>query len=413
MPETRRPLQVAVISHLYPSRTRENYGVFVYEQCRALVESGCALRAITVPTPWSPFPLPHLSANWRRYAQTELRRTDFGDVPVEFPRYLSFPRKALRDRSAQTAVRAIDASAALSDAISTSDVIVAHTALLDGAIARTLSHRLGIPYVVFVHGEDLYQNASSEKPRLRTMVHDALLGARTVIAVSDLVREGLLHEYPDLERISVLPNGVDTEMFRPGAQGPHVAAPLRMFSAGRLVQSKGHRFILRSLAELTAEGLDIRYTIAGDGPLRPTLEALARELGLADRVSFTGAYRHAELPDMLRESDLFVLPGWPEAFGIVYLESLASGVPVIAASDGGASSFVADTVNGYLVRHAEPPEISRSIQSFVGLNQRERHAMQAAARTTALDFTWQRNAESLMHILTEAIDSPPTARQPK
>jgi len=405
VPEARRPLQVAVISHLYPSRTRENYGVFVYEQCRALVESGCAVLAIAAPTPLAPFPLPLLSASWRRYAETERARTDFGGVPVEYPRYASFPRKSLRATSAKSAVRAIEASAPLSEAMRACDVIISHTALLDGTVANALSRKLDTPYVVFVHGEDLYQNASSEKPQLRAIVHDALLGAHTVIAVSELVRDGLLHEFPDLERIAVLPNGVDTELFSPDARTEDAAGPLRVFSAGRLVESKGHRFVLRSLAELTAEGLDIQYTIAGDGPLRSALEALTAEMGLTDRVTFTGAYRHEELPALLREADLFVLPGWPEAFGVVYLESLASGIPVVAAADGGAKGFVSEGVNGYLVRHADPQDISRSIRTFATLDVDGRRALGAAARATALEYTWQRNALGLTEILHEVVAS--------
>ena len=408
MPETRRPLQVAVISHLYPSRARESYGVFVYEQCRALVAAGSTLTAIAVPVPWAPWPLSNLSETWRRYAETERQRLDFGGVRVEFPRYLSFPRKAMRDRSAQTALKAIKASQALFDALSASDVIVAHTALLDGAVARDLADDLGIPYVVFVHGEDLFQNASAKKPRLRAMVRGVLLGARTVIAVSELVREGLVQEFPELQRIDVLPNGVDIELFHPGVGIEHADGPVRILSAGRLVVGKGHEFVLRALADLTDEGFDIRYTIAGDGPLRAPLEARARGLGLADRVTFTGAYRHEDLPAMLRESDLFVLPSWPEAFGVVYLESLASGVPVVAAQAGGARSFVSIDVDGYLVQQGDSGDVCRAIRAFVNLSPSQRQSMRAAARLKATQFTWQRNANDLAGILADVTTPPLT-----
>jgi glycosyltransferase involved in cell wall biosynthesis len=79
------------------------------------------------------------------------------------------------------------------------------------------------------------------------------------------------------------------------------------------------------------------------------LRRLATELGIADRVRFTGAYPHGDLPALMRGSDLFVLPSWDEAFGIVYLEAMASGVPVIAASDGGATDIVTEGADGWLV----------------------------------------------------------------
>jgi len=412
--ETRRPLQVAVISHLYPSRTRGSYGVFVYEQSRALVDSGCELTAIAVPVPRAPWPLPHLSATWRRYAETETTRVDFGSVPVEFPRYLSLPRKMLRSESAKSAAAAIARSSNVSHAFGRADVIVAHTALLDGAIARSIAARLGVPYVVFVHGEDLYQNASADKPRLRAQVHGVLSGASTVIAVSDVVRDGLACEFPDLARVVVLPNGVDTELFSPhesraagsGASTAESATPLRVLSAGHLVTRKAHEFVIRAIAALTLDGVDVRYTIAGDGPLRPALEALAADLGLADRVTFSGAYRHEQLPGLLHDTDLFALPSWDEAFGVVYLEALACGVPVIAASDGGAATFVDEGIDGYLVSPRNVDALTATMRRFANLGTAEKGAMSTAARAKALNFTWKRNAESLMEILAEVVASP-------
>ncbi len=414
MSETRRPLQVAVISHLYPSRTRASYGVFVYEQSRALVDSGCEITAIAVPVPRAPWPLPRLSTTWRGYAETEIRRIDFGAVPVGFPRYLSLPRKMLRAESAKSAIASIVNDRHLSDAIGRADVIVAHTALLDGVIARSIAGRKSVPYVVFVHGEDLYQNSSAEKPSLRAQVRSVLDDAHTVIAVSDVVRDGLLREFPELRRVEVLPNGVDTELFTPADRVPAertefvegVTAPLCVLSAGHLVTRKAHEFVLRAVAELVGDGLDIRYTVAGDGPLRATLEALVAELGLVDRVTFSGAYRHEELPAMLRESDLFALPSWDEAFGVVYLEALACGVPVIAASDGGAATFVSEGVDGYLVPPRDVEALTATMRRFANLGPAEKGAMSTAARAKSLNFTWKRNAESLMEILAEVVASP-------
>ena len=403
MPETRRPT-VAVISHLYPSRARENYGVFVYEQTRALIDSGFGLTALIVPVPWAPQPLPRLSDHWRAYAAAERQRTDFGSLNVEFPRYLSFPRKQLRAVSAWTAARSIAASRSLPAALRSSDVIVAHTALLDGAIARLLASDLRIPYVVFVHGEDLFQNARGESQRLRVQVGRVLLDATTVIAVSDVVRDGLLREFPGLTDVRVLCNGVDTDMFVPrggGTGATDTVRPLRILSAGRLVTSKSHQTVLRATAELLREGVDIRYEIAGDGPLRASLEALARELNIESYVEFTGAYAHARLPSMLETTDLFVLSGWDEAFGVVYLESLACGVPVVAASDGGAQSIVTEGVDGYLVRPRDVEHTATAIRAYAALDTAARDAMRTAARTKALTFTWRRNAAGLMEILTD------------
>jgi glycosyltransferase involved in cell wall biosynthesis len=183
-----------------------------------------------------------------------------------------------------------------------------------------------------------------------------------------------------------------------------------MLSAGRLVEGKGHELVLRALAQLTGEGFDIEYTVAGDGPLRTTLDALTRELGLTNHVTFTGAYLHDHLPTMLHETDLFVLPSWPEAFGVVYLEALASGVPVVAADAGGARAFVTPNEDGYLVRRGESSDVARAIRSFMSLDRSQRRAMSSSARKKAMGFTWSRNAHDLCEILAGVVADPTTPR---
>jgi len=399
---------IAVVSHMYPMRGREQYGVFVAEQTRALVTEGVDVCAVIAPVPAAPWPLPALSAKWRRYAAAERRRTDFVSVDVVLPRYLSFPRKLLRGLSAWTAALAITRDRALETALRRASVVIAHTALLDGRIARALARRRGVPFVVFVHGEDLYQNVRGPQGRrLGPAVGAVLVDAAAVIAVSEPVADGLAEAFPALPRARVLPNGVDTATFSPGPALPEpaeLAGPLRILSAGYLVRRKAHAYVLRAIAQLAAAGIAVDYTVAGDGPERATLETLAAELGLSAIVHFTGAYAHGDLPGLLRATDLFVLPGWDEAFGVVYLESLACGVPVVAASDGGARTIVTPGIDGYLVPARDEDAIASAIRSFAALPQEARRAMHDAARETALGYTWTANARGLMAIVAEFTD---------
>lgn len=415
MPTSSR-IPLAVVSHLYPNAGRPDYGVFVSEQTRALVESGEIVTAVISPVPWAPWPLPQVRPTWKRYAAAEHARTDFGTVPIHFPRYPSFPRKMMRGLSAASAARSVLRSPGLAEQLAKARFLVAHTALLDGHIARILSRRLGVPYAVFVHGEDLYQNVMGMAPAaLRRSVHEALADAAVVITVSDVVADGLQAAFPDLPRARVLPNGVDTRLFTPAereaaaattspvADDSRESGPLRLLSAGRLVEGKGHATVLHAVAELAAEGVDVSYTVAGDGPLLGDLRGMARELGIAARVDFGGAYEHESLPDLLREADLFVLPSSPEAFGVVYLESLACGVPVIAANDGGAATIVEDGKDGFLVPPREPEAVEYAIRRFLDADGQTRTAMQSAARCKASTYTWEANARGLASIIEAAV----------
>jgi glycosyltransferase involved in cell wall biosynthesis len=125
---------------------------------------------------------------------------------------------------------------------------------------------------------------------------------------------------------------------------------------------------LRALAQLKL--YEFQFTVVGDGVLRPNLESLCRELGLNDRVNFTGVISKAEIQRLLASSDLFiltsdVLPNSVEGFGIAYLEANACGVPVLAAKSGGAAEAVCDGKTGYFVDEPTISAIATALERFL------------------------------------------------
>jgi teichuronic acid biosynthesis glycosyltransferase TuaC len=406
VPDNAATPSILVISHMYPQRARGHFGVFVSEHVRALVGIGASISGVVVPVPLVPWPLPLLSVRWRQFADAERARTDFASVAVDFPRYLAFPRRLLPAVSAASLCRAVLRDAALAERVRSADVIVAHTALLDGEAARRLSRALNTPYVVFVHGADLRENLREDAPdAVRATVAAVLRDAAVVVAVSEAVARGIRSCVTGLRDVRVLHNGVDTALFTPrdSDDGRGTAPTLRTLSAGRLVDTKANDLVVRAIAMLSARGLSVEHTIAGDGPEMGRLRRLATELGIADRVRFTGAYPHADLPALMRESDLFVLPSWDEAFGIVYLEAMASGVPVIAASDGGATDIVTEGADGWLVGPRDVDAIADAIAGFAAMAPADREQMSSAARRKAEAFTWEANARGLMRIAADVI----------
>jgi teichuronic acid biosynthesis glycosyltransferase TuaC len=408
VPDNAATPSILVISHLYPQRARGHLGVFVSEQVRALVGIGASISGVVVPVPLVPWPLPLLSIRWRQFADAECARTDFASVAVDFPRYLAFPRRFLPAVSAASLCRAVLRDAALAERVRSADVIVAHTALLDGEAARRLSRALSTPYVVFVHGADLRENLREDAPdAVRATVAAVLREAAAVVAVSEAVARGIRSRVTGLRDVRVLHNGVDPTLFSPEPRdsddGRGTAPTLRTLSAGRLVDTKANDLVVRAIAMLSARGLSVEHTIAGDGPEMGRLRRLATELGIADRVRFTGAYPHGDLPALMRGSDLFVLPSWDEAFGIVYLEAMASGVPVIAASDGGATDIVTEGADGWLVGPRDVEAIVDAIAGFAAMGPADREQMSSAARRKAEAFTWEANARGLMRMAADVI----------
>ena len=135
-----------------------------------------------------------------------------------------------------------------------------------------------------------------------------------------------------------------------------------------------------------------RYTVVGDGPERSRLEDLARRLGIADRVTFAGRLEHHEVVREVARADIFCLPSWREAFGVVYVEAMACGKPVIGCRSQGAEDIISPGQDGILV---EPRDVA-SLASALGqlLEDPElRQRMGEAARRRSRAFSWDRTAE--------------------
>jgi len=191
-------------------------------------------------------------------------------------------------------------------------------------------------------------------------------GAHRVIAVSEAVRSHLLRERIAADdRIEVIPNGVDFAYFD-RARLPASTRPSReggvLGTVGRLNPLKGQDTLLRALAILRPKRPELRLEIVGEGTLRASLEALTRELGLEDRVSFLGAISRDDLRARLASWDVFALPSRGEAFGIALLEAMAMELPVVASGVEGISELVSHQANGLLVPPDDPGALAAELE---------------------------------------------------
>lgn len=171
--------------------------------------------------------------------------------------------------------------------------------------------------------------------------------------------------------VKVLPNTVD-ERFSSGPKPDSLLDHYQLrgkkvlLTVSRLAASeryKGHDRVIRAVAELRNAHPDIVYVVAGDGDDRPRLEKLADELGVAEPVRFIGHVPDSELPNLYRSADVFIMPSTGEGFGIVFLQALASGIPVIGGDSDGSRDPLRDGLDGHLVSStsskALPEAISR------------------------------------------------------
>jgi teichuronic acid biosynthesis glycosyltransferase TuaC len=284
------------------------------------------------------------------------------------------------------------------------DLIHAHGPLPGGHAAMLLGKELGIPYVVSVHGLDAFatmQVTGKAGEWCRRISRLVYASARRVICVSEHVREQVLEGTGSSCRTSVVYNGVDPEMFSPGAT--QLAPPPTILSIGNLIPIKGHELLVRAAAALASEFPALRWEIVGDGPERARLQALATQLQIADRVSFLGRQSRRQVAAAMKRCTVFALPSRYEGLGCVYLEAMSTGKPAIGCRGQGIAEVIHHGSNGFLVGPDNEKELTLAIAMLMRDEGRRRN-LGAAARDTILErFTLAHQAETLARIYRESV----------
>ncbi len=185
--------------------------------------------------------------------------------------------------------------------------------------------------------------------------------ASRVVAVCDSLGQLTQRTLPGLG-YTVIPNGVDLELFYPaaGAGRARGNGPIRCLAVARLVERKGLGDLIRAFALLPRGHFALE--VVGDGPDRERLGHLAASLGIASEIRFTGSLDRDAVAERYRAADLFTLPSSAEAFGNVFAEALASGLPVVGSTVGGIPELVEHGVNGLLVDPGQPLALAQAIQ---------------------------------------------------
>lgn len=222
------------------------------------------------------------------------------------------------------------------------------------------------PIVLAMHGIDAWT------PPRGALARRLAPRADRWISVSTITRDRFAAwSKADPQRVFILPNGIDLDRFRPGPKDPALvtryglAGRRVVMSLARLVANeryKGIDQVLSVLPALVAEDPTIVYMIVGDGDDRARLAALARDSGVADHVIFAGYVSEAEKAAHYRLADLFAMPSRGEGFGIVFLEALACGVPVVAGATDGAREALLDGKLGLLVDPDDPAALAAALR---------------------------------------------------
>ena len=320
-------MKVLFLTTNYPSDESPVDGVFVREHARAAALTGADVRVV------------HLQRTPGRRGLYEVVPED-DDPPLVRIRYRRFGRP-LSYAAFLAGARAV-----------AGDPDVVHASSHLSALAALTLRR---PLVYSEHWSIfLPDNPARLSAPMARAAWFALERTQLVLAPSEAMRAALATHAPRA-RIQVVPNVVDDELFRPAEHEPS----RRLLSAGLMGENgaKGYDVLLEAMALVDG---DAQLEIVGDGPRRSEYEALARRLGLAERVRFAGLRSKPELAERMRGADLFVLASRFENNPCVVLEAMASGLPVVATRVGGLPELV-DERSGLIAEPYDPRSIAARI----------------------------------------------------
>lgn len=380
-------LHVLTLTPFYPSDHNETNGCFIAEPLKELQLRGVLSSVIAVDS---------IYQSKRRENQT---------FPADRVRYLRPPGNfglssggRLLAVSLRRKVREIHRQCPI-------HVIHAHAALPCGFAAKILSRELDIPFVVTIHGLDVFHSCyeSGAAARWRKQASISVYeSARKVICISDKVRLAV-NEMGRSVTTAVVYNGSDTKLF---------AADLRKESAkeetpsilvvGNLLAAKGQELVLRSIARLKDSHPTLRCNLIGEGADRDRLLGLSKELGLGDQVCFLGRRNRGEVAKAMCNCTVFVLPSRNEGLGCVYLEAMACAKPVVACRGQGIEEIIQHGSNGWLIPADGIEELVQGLHALLESAELRARIGESARRTIGDRLTISHQAEALHKIYMEA-----------
>jgi phosphatidylinositol alpha-1,6-mannosyltransferase len=283
--------------------------------------------------------------------------------------------------------------------------------------AKWTRRRLGTPYGILLHGGDLLiLRQQAQRSGLKRRAARALLDSASVLVANsawtqDLCRSVL--EQLELkfasDRVQTVPLGADPDLFRPGLDPAGVRARYGLdgrrwlLSVSRLTQHKGIDTGLRVLAQLRRDYPDLAYAVVGSGSELPSLENLARTLGIADRVRFLTEVPDRDLPGLYNCAEVYLglsrlMEQRVEGFGISLVEAAACGIPVVAGRTGGIPEAVLEGETGLLVDPQQPDDICRALRALLDDRALAARLGSGGRRSVETYYNWNRVAADIARI---------------
>ena len=232
--------------------------------------------------------------------------------------------------------------------------------LLSGVVGAWIKRITGRELITTAHGSDVYM--IPEAGLFQKCYIRAISNANAIITVSNANKERLTALGLPEDKIIVIPNGIELSMFNNTISTLRVhEAGIQIVWVGRMVEVKGLVYLFSAMRIIVSGYPHSKLTLIGDGPLKDKLERLAAALSLNKHITFIGYVKNTEVPQYLKEADIFVLSSLSEGFPVVIPEAMAAGKPIVASNVGGIPDAVTEGVTGFLVAPENAAQLAEKL----------------------------------------------------
>lgn len=268
------------------------------------------------------------------------------------------------------------------------DIVYVHTITFTSIPLRVASWLRRLPLVFNVHGTDVLTD-NKLKRKLRDIAEPLLPRAKMIVCPSEFFRNVLYNEFPGLANytnIFVSPSGgLGPKFYYDKPKAPE-SQTLTLGFVSRIDHGKGWKTLLDAVALLRPRGIACRAIIAGKGAQSQQLEAAIKDQRLSDCVEYIGPQPQEQLPELYRNFDLFIFPSERESLGLVGIEAMAAGTPVIATKSGGPTHYIVNGHNGCLIEIGDSKALADRIEEFNALSKDDKLRLSEGALRTAADY---------------------------
>ncbi len=276
------------------------------------------------------------------------------------------------------------------------DIIHAHWPIPNSIAPIFLKLLYKIPLLNTIYGAEVYLSLKYHISKIFSFITNQ---AEINIAISKGTCK--IARKAGVKKLSILPLGVNTDFFTP-LKSLKKKNGIKIISIGRLVERKGFEYLLIAFSNLYKKYKDIELDIVGIGPLNDKLKMLSIELGINKKVNFLGARSHKDIKFLFEKSDIFVLSsivdskGDTEGLGLVYLEAMASGLPVIGTKVGGIPDIIKNGFNGLLVKEKDVKELTFALEKLIKNSRLRNKLGQNGRKFVEENYSWKKIADEYL-----------------